>query len=545
MSRTQSKQALRKTSRQDLPLAELLRITPFSELLETWDAIDLKGTDIPAIRWLCLNDRFYLLVKVLRRYDAWHPWLYERCREVETAPDGYCDIWAREHYKSTIITFAGTIQEILRDREIKIGLFSHTKPIAKGFLSQIQRELETNENLKACFPEVLWANPGKQAPSWSLDGGLVVRRDGNPKEATIEAHGLVDGQPTSKHFDLLIYDDVVTRESVNTPDQIQKTTEAWELSDNLGTMGGRKWIIGTRYHYADTYFEIIKRGAARPRIYPATSNGQIDGMPVLFTAAEWQRRVRDQGEATVACQLLANPLAGHQRMFNVEDLQVYEVRPLTMMGYLLVDPARSMKRDSANTAMVVLGISGTGNKYLLDGFDHKMDLMERWNNMRDLWELWNRAPGFQGFHVGYEKYGADADLDYFKERQQIERCHFEISPLEWPRSGERSKEDRVQRLVPDIRGHRFYVPHPTHEDRLTKLQVKTIAEGYEFLLSRRIRGKDENNVIYDLLEHFKMQVSYFPFGGRVDVIDAVSRIYDLEPAIPERIDESELEPEVL
>ena len=32
---------------------------------------------------------------------------------------------------------------------------------------------------------------------WSLDGGLVVKRKSNPKEATVEAWGLVDSQPTS------------------------------------------------------------------------------------------------------------------------------------------------------------------------------------------------------------------------------------------------------------------------------------------------------------------------------------------------------------
>ena len=237
--------------------------------------MDIRGTDVSAIRWLCLNDRYYLLIKMLRRHDAWHPWIYDRCREVEAQPDGYIDIWSREHYTSTLITFAGGIQEMLKDPEITVGLFSHTKPIAKGFLAQIQRELESNLNLIHTFPDILWENPARDAQSWSLDAGLIVKRQGNPKEATFEAHGLVDGQPTSKHFQLLIYNDVVTRESVNTPEQIQKTTEAWELSDNLGVAGGRKWIEGTRYHYADTYSAIIERGAARARIYPATDDGTL------------------------------------------------------------------------------------------------------------------------------------------------------------------------------------------------------------------------------------------------------------------------------
>lgn len=530
---------------------EALRQVPFRSILELWDEVDDKGTNVEAIRWLCRNDRYYLLIKMLKRYDAWHPWLYDRCREVEANPNGFCDIWAREHYKSTIITFAGSIQEIIRNPEIKIGLFSHTKPIAKGFLAQIQRELEGNENLKDAYSDAFWSNPSKDAPSWSLDAGLICKRQGNPKEGTIEAHGLVDGQPTSKHFDLLIYDDVVTRESVNTPDQISKTTEAWELSDNLGTAGGRKWIIGTRYHYADTYSEIIKRGAAQARIYPATDDGTLTGGPVLFTDVEWHRRIRDQGEATVACQLLANPLAGHQRMFNVEDLQTYEVRPLTLMAYLLIDPARSVKKESANTAMVVLGIDAGGNKYLLDGIDHKIDLMDRWRWMRDLWTKWVNAPGIVGLHVGYERYGAIADLDYFKERQGLEKDQsgryysFEIVELEWPRDGQRSKEDRVQRLVPDIRGHRFYLPYATDEDNITSTQRRMITQGYGYRVAQPIVRKDENGVKYDLSERLRLQVSFFPFGGLVDVIDAASRIYDIDPKPPVYVDQNHLEPEVL
>ena len=316
--------------------------TPFTKILSLWDQLDSNGTDVEAVAALALIDRYYLLIKLLGRGDAWHPWIYDRCREVELAPDGHLDIWGREHYKSTIITYAGTIQEILRNPEITIGLFSHTKPIAKAFMSQIKRELESNDTLKELFPDVLWNNPQKEAPTWSLDSGLIVKRKTNPKEATIEAHGLVDGQPTSRHFSLLIYDDVVTRESVSTAEQIFKTTEAWELSDNLGSMGGRKWHVGTRYSYADTYQDIIKRGAAILRHRPATDDGMITGKPVLFSQTEWERKVRDQGEATIACQMLGNPLAGHQRMFDQADLQIYEVRPETLMVYIMIDPARSI-----------------------------------------------------------------------------------------------------------------------------------------------------------------------------------------------------------
>src|SRR6056300_1476012 len=100
---------------------------------------------------------------------------------------------------------------------------------------------------KVLFEDVLYQDPKKDSPSWSLDGGIIVKRKSNPKEATVEAHGLVDGQPTSKHFNILVYDDVVTIDNVRSPEMIEKTTQAWELSLNLCSKDPIRRYIGTRY----------------------------------------------------------------------------------------------------------------------------------------------------------------------------------------------------------------------------------------------------------------------------------------------------------
>lgn len=516
---------------------------PFSQILEAWDDYDKGGTYLPGIRALTLEDRYYLLVKVMGRVDMLHPWVYERCREVQKAPDGYLDLWAREHYKSTIITIGGIIQECLRDSDITVGIFSHTAPIAKGFLAQIKREIEGNSAMKAAFPDVLWSDPYKEAQQWSLDAGLILKRKSNPKEATIEAHGLVDAQPIGKHFKLMVYDDVVTDKSVYTPEQVQKTTQAWELSDNLSSVGGRKWHIGTRYSYADTYEAIIKKGSVVPRIYTATKNGLMDGDPVLFPPDVWEQKKRDQGEAVIACQMMQNPLSGTQRMFNIEDLQEYEIRPETLNVYILIDPARSRKKDSANTAMVVIGVDYASNKYLLDGMNHKMDLQERWQNMRLLWAKWKQAPGVQSLRIGYESFGAIADMDYFKERISTERIPMQIDEVQWPREGPGSKIDRVQRLGPDLRMHRFYLPYQTDPKKLTRNQRDMEAQGYGYRVAKMIKRKDENGNIYDVSEQFKTQLHYFPFGGLKDLVDAASRIYDIEHTAPSFNEPSYLEPE--
>jgi hypothetical protein len=221
----------------------------------------------------------------------------------------------------------------------------------------------------------------------------------------------------------------------------------------------------------------------------------------------------------------------------------YEVRPHTLNAYLLIDPARSRKKDSANTAMVVMGMDYAGNKYLLDGVNHRMDLQERWEWMKNLYVKWVREPGIQTVKVGYEKFGAQADLDYFKEKMAVERISLPIDELAWPREGDGSKIDRVQRLGPDIRSNRLYLPYPTTDKTMTADQTKMKNMGAGYRISSRIRRKDSDGNLYDVAEQMKLQIHYFPFGGLKDLVDAASRIYDMEAVPPVYIEQSSLEPE--
>lgn len=522
---------------------DILKV-PFKDILNIWENLTEGGKNIPMIKALALEDRFFLLVQLCGRKDMLHPWLYERCREVEQDPDGYLELWPREHYKSTVVTFGGIIQEILRDPEITIGIFSHTAPIAKSFLNQIRNELQANEKLKQLFPEILYENPRSQSPVWSLDKGIVVKRKTNPKEATVEASGLVDGQPTSKHFRLMVYDDVVVKESVSTPEQVAKTTESWEVSDNLSMQGGRKWHIGTRWSFGDTYETIISKGAVKVRLYAATKDGTFDGEPVFLSKDQLEQKKIIQGPSVFSCQMLQNPLGGKERMFNVEDLMIYELRPGTLNVYIMCDPARSKKRGSAKTAMIVIGVDHGMNKFLLDGFNHRMDLKERWEYFSHLYKRWSRMPGVQIVRAGYESFGAQADLDYFNEQMGKPGApRFEITLLEWPRDGEGAKVDRVQRLGPDLRSHKIYLPHATDPKAMTKRQREAVAEGLTYRLSQPIIKKDEEGKKYDLTQEFKQQLHYFPYGSFKDLVDAASRIYDMGTKPPIGNERGYYEPE--
>lgn len=489
------------------------------------------GRDPRALAIVGLADRYFLLTALCGRQDALDPWLYARCREVEASPDGHLDLWAREHYKSTVITFAGAIQEGLRNPETTIGIFSHTRPIAKGFLKQIKRELEGNETLKWAYPDALWQNPKNDSPKWSEDDGLILIRKTNPKESTYEAHGVVDGQPTSKHFDVLIFDDVVTRESVTTPEMVKKTTEALELADNLGTQNGKKWMIGTRYSFADTYATLLERGSVIPRIYPATDTGRLDGKPVFLSPEAWEKKKREQ-PTQISAQMLQNPSAGDDATFNVHWLRAWQSMPDRMNIYIMVDPSKGSGRTSDRTAIAVIAVDVDGNKHLVDGYRHRMNLAQRWDALRDIYRLWKNRRGVQRIKVGYERYGMQSDIEHFETRMNAEGFRFDIEEL----GGPKSKTDRVERLVPDLLAGTFLVSptvwHETRGECSWSISDDRIGFQSQSAKDKPIKRKDENGQPYDLTRDFFEEIELFPFGSHDDLLDAAARIYDMTPERP-------------
>lgn len=395
------------------------------------------------LRYLGRHDIFFLLAYLLNRIDITRSqWLYERCVEVSLRPNGYLDLWAREHYKSTIITFAKTIQDILCNPESTIGIFSHTRAMALDFVGQIKYELESNQFLISLYSDILWSYPKSEAPIWSLEKGIVVKRTTNPKEATVEGHGLVDGQPTGKHFSTLVYDDIVTRESVSSPEMIHKVTECVSLSLNLGTREGIQRYIGTRYHYNDTYAILMERKSVIPRIYPATTNGRIDGIPVLLTQEQIEKKYRAMGSYVFSCQMLQNPIADTVQCFKKEWLTYYdsidEECLQEMYTYILVDPAGERKLSSDYSVFIVIGTAKDNKYYLLDAYRERLSLTQKAQTLFQLHERWKPEI------VGYEKYGMQCDIEYIYTEQERRNYRFDIVPL----GGNLSKRERISQLLP-------------------------------------------------------------------------------------------------
>src|SRR3990172_9546799 len=306
------------------------------------------------------------------------------------------------------------------------------------------REFESNKTLHAAFPDVLWGENTKQAPKWSEDDGIIVKRQSNPNEATIEAWGLVDGQPTSKHFKVLLYDDVVVAGSVTTPDMIGKTMVEMERSYNLGTTPGIKRGAGTRWHFNDAYKTIVERGTFKVREHPGKTGATEDGESVFWSEDVHLQKRRDMGPYTYAAQILLNPKADAMQGFKREWRRTFEsIKKEKFNWYLLFDAANSKKRGSDYTAGWAVGLGKDGNYYAVPEVRDRLNLKERGDRLFDMHRRYKPK------QVRYEKY------------------RFQIIEV----GGQTSKVDRIKRLIPLFEAGRIWLPESRNVTDWQKMTV--------------------------------------------------------------------------
>lgn len=346
-----------------------------------------------------LKDLWFIVYFVMGWKGANHKFIVDACQEIEDGPQTQTlDVWFREAGKSTVITIARSIQELLRNPNERICIFSYARSPAIAFLRAIKQTLETSELLKLCFPDILHNDPEKEALKWSEMEGLTVKRSGVHKEATVEAHGLLEGMPTGKHFSLLVFDDIVTADLVHTPEAMEKVKERFDMAMNVGTADGRHRVIGTFYHHEDPlkYVESKKSLDGRPlyivRKKTATVDGTFNGESVFLPDARMDllRSNRKQ----FYCQQLLDPTPlGEQRLDfdRIKFIQKDEL-PSGLFKFMVVDPAgssgsRTDGRTADDWACWVVGVKpmiddrGASDIYILDGFVDKLAIDDALNKI--------------------------------------------------------------------------------------------------------------------------------------------------------------------
>ncbi len=166
-----------------------------------------------------------------------------------------------------------------------------------------------------------------------------------------------------------------------------------------------------------------------------------------------------------------------------------------------------------------------------------------------------------------------SDDEYFTERMLVEKMVIPITKLSWTREGtrgEQGKRTRVERLEPEFRNGRFYIPLNVWRDGkawtwaivrpedgkgagklvwqefvdYTRTQRSAIEAGLINRVAKAIKCYDEEKRVYDLTAKFIEEYSTFPFGRWKDLIDGTSRLADMDILPPVIYRKQDTEPRV-
>lgn len=350
---------------------------------------------------------------------------------------------ARGHLKSEIVTKCWAIQQMLRDPNIRILIANATWDNARKFLRSIQQYIGQGQLLEQYFGRFVSAQ-------WNQDE-CTIRQRTVISDAPTFATGGLEKEQTGQHYDIIILDDLVARENVQTPEQREKVKQYYRDCFALLEPGGTLVVVGTRWHQDDLYSMILEDKTFDlfiRSVYRDTHQKELE-FPEKFSLAQLDdmRRPEQMGSYHFAAQMMNNPVDPSTADFKEEWIRTFELgSKMPSSLYMTVDPAASLSRDADYTAMVVAGQFEDKRIRVVDYFHGRVTPDQLIDELFKLVVKWNLH------RVGVESFAFQKTLQYgFKNEMHKRGIFFSIDEVgkkgaikeHWM-----SKEARIRRLVP-------------------------------------------------------------------------------------------------
>lgn len=325
---------------------------------------------------------------------------------------------ARGWGKSVCVTMGRTIQRILIDPNWAAGIANERQMNAEAFLGTVKSQFETNDFLRALFPEYAVNNPRTDTVLWSSSRIVTpARTKPNPVNPSVMAAG-IDATVTGVHMNEWIIDDLLSEKAAENArsgsysEIEQLNRRVIELQPLLTrpkqdplTFVCTPWWPGDTYDYVEDLFgrgeepveyiwnirlpdgevqsiSLIQKGEiAVFRLKPIVNGVHI--YPEKFDEDTLEKLQQDD-PVFFAAQFLLKPTAGgvasfkpeylrefqwemngKQLRFRTDDGKIQFRRVNELQVIMAVDPAISEKSAAARSAVTVVGSDGD-HLFLLD-----------------------------------------------------------------------------------------------------------------------------------------------------------------------------------
>lgn len=334
----------------------------------------------------------------------------------------------RDHMKSALVAYR-IAHAITVDPSLRVLLISSTSNLATKQLKFI-KDIITSDTYRLYWPEMVNKDEAKRE-KWTereISVDHPKRKDESIRDPTIFTAGLTSNV-VGMHCDISVLDDVVVSGNAYLEEGRNKVKDQYSLLSSVETVNAREWVVGTRYHPRDLYADQIEM-----EIEEYDELGNVSNTTPLFEVFEravesigdgtgeyvWPRQQRSDGKwfgfdqevlGKKRAQYL-NKIHFRAQYYNdphdVDSspikrnlFQYYDQNYLSrrdgkwyFKGERLnvvasVDFAYSTGKKSDYSSIVVVGVDGRNNYYLLEIDRFKTDkISEYFDRILKMYEKW-------------------------------------------------------------------------------------------------------------------------------------------------------------
>lgn len=462
-----------------------------------------------AFRERCLNDPWFLFFHVLGYKDIDNSLHRDMVTRWQRRKHRLMTMWQvpRSHLKTSLWTIGFTIWELLHDPNMRILIVSGKYEMAEDILADVRSHFDSNPVFRWLFPEYCLdlakqkEEYRSQARYCNWTGHRIDLPCGsriNKKEGNIEVLAGESAKP-GKHYDLLLYDDLVNEENVATRHYRGKIwtwfLNSYQLRDRpKGEGASRIRVIGTRWHYDDIYGRIEEQemryreetGRKKWLLYrrsivePALTGGQRilgrDNVVSLWPERYTKQTIEDLkvnvGPFIFAHQFMNDPVSSEDQIFNLEDIQLvseFEI-PQRVVNYAAVDLCEEAEKGGDYFVVTVASFDSDGNMWVRTITRGRILPFEALELIISICELWDvQAIGIE--EVGFQK----SIKKFYDAEARRQGYHIPWKPMK--RAG-RTKLSRILGLEPMVASRRFFVDEdcPNLAELINEMTQITLAQ---------------------------------------------------------------------
>lgn len=351
----------------------------------TEQLVTLSETDRLSIRQACLKSLFYLAKNVLGYRDLSSRLHVEVTAFTEQTHRRKLIVLPRGHLKTTICTKAYAIWRYLRDPDIRILIANEKAENAQHMLREIKHHFEANELFQWLFPEYV---PDLKTTKWTESEALCPR-SARWQESTFETIG-VGGTVVSRHYNLIVMDDLVGKEATKSQQVMQDTIEWFRYARGLMVKPAESELIvvGNRWAFSDLVSHILDSGANWVTLKRAVMEGGEPIWPEWYPPEAIDEILEDQGAHIFSCQYMNDPVHESPSSFNPTWFRFFTKLPSALQCVTAIDPAISQQKHGDFSAIITIGADPDRSLFVVDARRGRWGIDELIDHIFEVYRIW-------------------------------------------------------------------------------------------------------------------------------------------------------------